>query len=64
MANLITLSQAAKRRYPAQFLQIPAILVLNKTSVQLLEYIQLRKHPKFAYIWNTSYANELGQLFQ
>ena len=24
----------------------------------------MRKHPKFAHIWNTSYANELGSLCQ
>ena len=38
--------------------------VLNETSGQSLQYRQLRKHPKFAHIWNTSYANELGRLFQ
>ena len=38
--------------------------VLDKTSGQSLQYRQLRKHPKFAYISNTSYANELGRLFQ
>ena len=38
--------------------------VLNETSGQSLQYRQLREHPKFAHIWNTSYANELGQLCQ
>ena len=38
--------------------------VLDETSVQSLQYIQLRKHPKFAQIWNTSYANKLGRLCQ
>ena len=64
MANVITPAQAAKRRYPAQFLQILAMPVLDETSVQSLQYRQLRKHPKFAHIWNTSYANELGRLCQ
>ena len=38
--------------------------VLEKTSGQSLQYRQLRKHPKFARIWNTSYANKLGWLCQ
>ena len=38
--------------------------VLDETSGQLLQYRQLRKHPKFAHIWNTSYVNELGRLCQ
>ena len=38
--------------------------VLDETSGQSLQYRQLRKHPKFAHIWNTSYANELGRLCQ
>ena len=38
--------------------------VLDKPSGQLLEYRQLRKHPKFAHKWNTSYANDLGRLCQ
>ena len=64
MANVITPSQAAKRRYPPQFLQNMAMPVLNKTLGQLLEYRQLHMHPKFAHICNTSYANELGRLYQ
>ena len=36
--------------------------VLDKTSGQSLQYRQLRQHPKFAHIWNTSYANELSRL--
>ena len=38
--------------------------VLDKTSGKLMQYRQLRKYPKFVHIWNTSYANELGQLCQ
>ena len=38
--------------------------VLDKTSGQSLQYRQLRKHPKFARIWNNSYANELCRLCQ
>ena len=38
--------------------------VLDDTYGQSLQYRQLRKHPKFAHIWNASYANELGRLCQ
>ena len=63
-ASTITPAQAAQRRYPAKFLQSLAMSVLDETSGQSLQYRQLRKHPKFAHIWNTSYANELGRLCQ
>ena len=64
MASAITPNQASQRKYPAKFLQSLAMPVLEKTSGQSLQYRQLRNHPKFAHIWNTSYANELGRLFQ
>ena len=38
--------------------------VLYETSRQSLQYRQLRKHPNFAQIWNTSYANKLVRLCQ
>ena len=63
-ASAITPAQAAQRRYPLKFLQSLAMPVLDKTSGQSLQYRQLRKHPKFARIWNTSYANEIGRLCQ
>ena len=63
-ASAITPAQAAQRRYPAKLIQSLATPVLDKTSSQSLQYRQLRKHPKFAHIWNTSYANELGRLCQ
>ena len=50
-ANVITQTQAAKRQYSAQFLQILAMPVLDETSRQLLGYRQLRKHPKFKRQW-------------
>ena len=62
--SVITPAQAAQRRYPYQFLQSLAMPILNKTSGKSLQYCQLLKHPKFAHIWNTSYANELGRLCQ
>ena len=60
MDSAITPAQAAQQRYLAKFLQSLAMPVLDKTSGQALQYRQLHKHPKFAHIWNTSYANELG----
>ena len=62
--SVITSSKAAQQQYPSRFLQSLAMPVLDKTSDQSLQYYQLRKHPKFAHIWNTSYANELGRLCQ
>ena len=38
--------------------------VLGEISRQSLQFRQLRKKPKFAQIWNTSYANELGRICQ
>ena len=62
--NLISPAQAAKQKYPAQFLQSLAMPVLDKTSGKSLQYRQLCKHLNFAHIWNTSYANEIVQLCQ
>ena len=64
MASVINPAQAAQRQYPAKFLQSLSMPVLDETSGQSLQYRQLCKHPKFAHIWNTSYANELGRLCQ
>ena len=63
-ASAITPAQAAQRRYRAKFLQILSMPVLDENSGQSPQYRQLRKYPKFAHIWNTSYANELGRLCQ
>ena len=64
MASVITPSEASQRQYPFKFLQSMAMPDLDKTYGQSLQYRQLRKHPKFAHIWNTPYANELGRLCQ
>ena len=55
---------AAVRRYPAAIFQYLALPVLDKETGKLLEYRQLRKDPRYTPIWNPSYANELGRLFQ
>ena len=64
LASIITPAQAYQRRYTAQFLQSIAMPVLGESSGKSLQNCQLRKHPKFVHIWNTSYANELGRLCQ
>ena len=38
--------------------------VINEDTAQLMEYRQLRKHPKYAATWTTSYSNETGRLCQ
>ena len=38
--------------------------VLDFETGKLLEYQQLLNHPKYAEAWNTSAANEFGQLAQ
>ena len=41
-----------------------AMPVTDEETGQLLNYRQLCTHPKLAYIWNQSYSNEMGRLFQ
>ena len=55
---------AAARRYPAAIFQYLALPVLDKETGKLLEYRQLQKDPRYAPIWNPSYANDLGRLCQ
>ena len=55
---------AAARRYPAAIFQYLALPVLDKETGKLLEYRQLRKDPRYAPIWNPSYANKLGRICQ
>ena len=62
-ANIVTPARAAARRYPAAIFQYLALPVLDKKTGKLLEYRQLRKDPRYAPIWNPSYANNLGRLY-
>ena len=41
-----------------------AMPVLDDESGKTLEHWQLRHHPKYKDVWDTSYANELGRLCQ
>ena len=61
-ANIVMPAMAAARRYPAVIFQYLVLPVLDKETGKILEYRQLRKDPRYAPIWNPSYANELGRL--
>ena len=54
----------ASRQYSPELLTKWAMPILDKESGQLLEYRQLRGHPKYHVVWNDSYFNELGRLCQ
>jgi hypothetical protein len=41
-----------------------ALPVLDQDTGQTLEHRQLRRHPKYKDVWDTSYADELGRLCQ
>ena len=41
-----------------------ALPVLDHETGEALEHRQLRRHPKYKEIWDTSYANKLGRLCQ
>ena len=41
-----------------------ACSLMDVDTGEILEFRQLRKHPKYMKIWDTSYANELGRLCQ
>ena len=63
-ANIVTSEMAAARRYPDAIFQYLALPVLDKETGKFLEYHHLQKDPKYAFIWNPYYANELGRLCQ
>ena len=55
---------AARCAYPSALIHKWALLVLDKATGKTLEYRQLIQHPYFHKVWNHSYANKLGRLFQ
>ena len=64
---------AAQRKYRTKLLNLwctpkpeehKKMSVLDNGTVESLEYSQLRRHHKYKKVWNTSYSNELGRLFQ
>ena len=44
--------------------ELLACSVMDVDTGEMLEFRQLRKHPKYKKIWDTSYSNELGRLCQ
>ena len=66
-------AQAYQRKYSSKLIQlwctplppdIAAMPVLDKETIQTLEFRKLHTHPKYKETWNTSYCNELGGLRQ
>ena len=49
---------------PADFITRLAMPVMYEETGQLINYCQLRTHPKFAHIWNQYYSNEMVRLCQ
>ena len=70
----VTPAQAAQHKLPKELLALCctpetsldhlAMSVLDPETGNTMEYRQLRRHPKYKKIWETSYCNELGRLFQ
>ena len=63
-ANIPPPAHTSGQRYSRNFILGSEIPVMDEEAGQSLEYRQLRKHPKYQKIWNTSYPNELGRLCQ
>ena len=55
-ANIVTPAREAARHYPAAIFQYLSLPVLDKETGKLLVYRKLRKDPRYAPIWNPSYA--------
>ena len=70
----VTPSQASQLKLPRELLALwcmtdtsldhIAMPVLDQDTGDAIEYHQLRRHPNYIYIWETSYCNEIGRLFQ
>ncbi len=45
-------------------LDLSALSVLDPATGEFLEHRQLRCDPRYKAVWDTSYANELGRLYQ
>ena len=58
-ANMIMPHKAASRVYSKAFLTMLAMPVMDEETGQILNYLQIRTHPKFSHIWNQLYSNEM-----
>ena len=54
IATTVTPSNAARRRYPRNFILEWAMPVLDEETGKTLEYPHLRKHPKYQLVWKQS----------
>ena len=73
-ALTVTLTQAAQLKFPKELLAMwctpetsldhLAMPVLDLDTGNTMEYRQLRRHPKYKHILETSYCNELGRICQ
>ena len=68
----VTNASTAQLKYPLQLLDLWCTPVLSELAVmpvldeeigQILEFWQLRRHPKYTGTWVASYTNKLGCLF-
>ena len=62
--NIVTPSATVSRQHPSDLFDHWTMPVLYLNTVQMLDYCQLRLHPKSKCTWNQSYCNELGRLCQ
>jgi hypothetical protein len=72
-AQSVTPARASSHKYPSAFITHwassactinKAASVFDENTGNFLEWRQLRTHPTLSITWNTSYANEQGQLCQ
>ena len=52
--HMITLRKTSSRVYPKALLTILPMPVMDEETGKILNYRQLRTHPKLAQIWNQS----------
>ena len=56
----VTPSQESRRAYPRELISLWDMLVLNEDASKLLEYRQLRNHPKHNKTWDQFFTNKRG----
>ena len=60
----LTAHSDASRKYPSDFIIDWAFSVLDATTGQTVEHLQLQHHPDYKEVWDCSYSNKLGRLCQ
>ena len=64
ISNDVPVAHRTRSRQALSATKLLALPVLDSETGQTMEYSQLRRHPKYSKIWQTSYSNELGCLCQ